>query len=159
MKTWTLLIPLLLSACSTAERVEYSPKSISNKAYATKIIEQVIMQQPDKYRPESLFINDDYIGFNDGYSSKTIGIGSAAQSNTPIIASGISTTKTKSNNSRVYFNSLGPTTLWSKRSWYIIDIQNKTPSLIKRIYTRDQDNAKAFIDSIGYMKEHSTPIK
>lgn len=154
-----LLVLIALSGCSS-KIVPYEPEPVASAEYAANVIEQVSMQQPTKYRPESVLVTSDYIAYGEGYSGKSVGFGSATSlGSNGAIGLGVSRVKGKNINDRLYFNSLGPSKLWVKRGWYIIDIQNKTPSRVKRLYSRDKNAAEAFIDSINYMVEKSIPIK
>ena len=160
MKKWILLATVILSGCSASKHLEYSPEQVESKEHAARVIEQVIMQQPKKYRPEGVYVTDEYIALGEGYSSEGVGVGTAsAIGGNSAIGVSVTNTKTKGINSRLYFNSLGPSKLWIRRGWYLIDVQDKTPRRIKQFLTRDKDSAEAFIDSVNYMIENSTPIK
>lgn len=160
MKLWILVVALFIGGCAISKPVDYSPEPVESKEQAASIIEQVVMQQPLKYRPEGVYVTDEYIAMGEGYSSKGVGLGSAtAIGSNGAIGLGVSKSTTKGISTRLYFNSLGPSKLWIKRDWYLIDVQDKTPRRVKQFLTRDKKSAEAFIDSINYMVEQSTPIK
>lgn len=166
MKIWMLVL-FMLTGCAS-KLVPYSPEPVNDEVKAAQVIEQVIMQQPDKHRPESVSITKNYIAFGEGLSSTTTGFSSGTATATVVgdrviagsgFSSGVANTTTKYVGSRIYFNMLGKTYLYTKRDWFILDVRNKSNKRIKRVYTRDRNSAEAFIDSLHYMAEHSTPIK
>lgn len=59
---WMVLLALSMTGC-TSTLVEYSPQGISEQeAYA--VIHQVVMAQPQTLRPDSVYIDQHYMGFN-----------------------------------------------------------------------------------------------
>lgn len=154
-----LLTLLALSGCA-ATQIPYSPTISENRNDASKIIEQVVMEQPTKHRPDSIVIGEDYIGFNEGFESKTSGFASGTYiGGGSTIASGFSRTKTRSVGDRLYFNSIGSSALYAKRDWYIIQVKNRSGKVVKRFYTRSKIKAESFIDAMFYLSVHSDPIK
>lgn len=159
MKIWQLLSAFLLAGC-TATQIPYSPETVTSKEDSERIIEQVIMEQPAKYRPESVLITDDYLAFGEGYSEKSVGMASGTKlGSSAVIGVGSSRTKGKEINSRLYFNSLGVPLLYAKRSWYIIQVVDNHDAVLKRYYTRDKHKAESFIDALTYFIVHAEPIK
>jgi len=146
------LLIVFLVACS-AKNVAYTPSPIISKEKAAQIIEQVLYEQPMKYRPVSVFISGEILGFSDGVSSKTKG-GGVVLGNENGLAVGIGSSKTltKEINRRIYFNSIGNPQLFTKRDWFIIQMVNKNNRVIYNVYTRDENKAKKYIDSINYMR-------
>jgi uncharacterized protein YceK len=59
MRVLILAALLLLSGCAS-KIVEYQPMAIGD-AQARSMIEQVLMEQPQKLRPEHVVITDDYV--------------------------------------------------------------------------------------------------
>lgn len=159
MKIWHLLSILLLTGC-TATQVPYSPEPIMSREDSERIIEQVIMEQSAKHRPESVLVTDDYMEFGEGYSEKSTGLVSGTKlGSNAVIDVGSSRTKGKEINSRLYFNSLGAPELFVKRDWYTIQVVDGKGRRLKRFYTRDEQKAEAFIDALTYFIVHANPIK
>lgn len=154
-----LVFFVLLSGCS-ATQVPYSPEPMTNREDSARVIEQVIMEQSAKYRPESVLITDDYLAFGEGYSEKSTGLASGTKlGSNAVIGVGSSRTKGKAINSRLYFNSLGVPQLYTKRGWYIIQVVDNHDAVLKRYYTRDKHKAESFIDALTYFIVHAEPIK
>lgn len=159
MKIWHLLSILLLTGCA-ATQVQYSPEPMTNREDSERIIEQVIMEQSAKHRPESVLITDDYLAFGEGYSEKSTGLASGTRlGSNAVIGVGSSRTKGKAINSRLYFNSLGAPRLYTKRGWFIIQVVDNHNAVLKRYYTRDKHKAESFIDALTYFIVHAEPIK
>lgn len=159
MKIWKLLSILLLTGCS-ATQISYSPEPVSDREDAVRIIEQVVMEQPAKYRPGSVLVTDDYIAFDEGFETRTsgFGVGNAIGKNTAI-ATGTSRSVSKAIGGRIYFNSVAVPNLYKKRDWYVVDVLDSKSRRLKRIYTLDEKKAEAFIDSFSYFADHAEPIK
>ncbi len=149
MKSLILVLSLFLFGC-TATQIQYAPNSVENKALATQIIEQVIMEQPLKYRPEGTLITEEYLAFGEGFVSKGSTVSNALLV-TDNSAVTIGSTKVESKNiaSRLYFNSLTGMDLFHKRDWYIVQLRNDENRIVRRFYTRNQNKAKRFIDAMS----------
>lgn len=154
MKLFKFGLVLLLSGCA-AQQIPYAPEPTANKNDAQRIIEQVTMEQPTKYRPQNVLVTDDYIAFDEGYTGKTVGSATAIN-NTAV---GYAVTKGKNVGSRLYFNSLGVPTLYKKRGWFVVQLVDSNDQILKRLYTRDEAKAEALIDSVVFFNIHAKPIK
>ena len=149
MKTirFTLIFIILLSSgCAT--QIQHIKQGEMDQNSAVKIIEQVIMEQPAKHRPENIIVTNDYLG---------IGSGSVTKGKvfvTEIYNVGLGTTKhlTKNINERIYFNSIGTIKIFEKREWYIIQLFSKEGRIYKYIYSLNKRKAMKFIDAINYFK-------
>ncbi len=152
------LLPLLITGCS-ATKLAYSPEAVETRNDAVRIIEQVVMEQPTKYRPGSVLVTDDYIAFDEGFETRTSGFGVGnTVGNSAVIATGTSKSVSKAMGSRIYFNSISTPDLYEKRGWYIVDVIDSNQRRLKRIYTRDEGKAEAFIDSLTYFSINAKPI-
>jgi len=148
IQRFLLLSFLLLSGC-TATSIPYSAQLVQSDELAAKIIEQVVMEQPLKYRPEGVVITKDYLGVADGIEVKGHSLSSGVV-NSQLVFSSINL-KTLDVSTRYYFNSLSRLELYSKRDWYIVQLKNDEHHIVKRFYTRRLDKAERLIDSINHM--------
>ncbi|EJG0692429.1 sensor protein [Vibrio parahaemolyticus] len=149
MKKWFVLLAFLLTGCA-AKQVPYSPSDMVNTEVSASVIEQVIMEQPKKFRPEGLVVTSSYIGLSEGQNSKAVAISHYNDSSNLLISS--SNIRLSDINSRYYFNSIMALELYSKRDWFIIQLKNDEQRVVKRFYTRSLEKAQRFIDSINHMK-------
>jgi len=150
MRLLILILPLFLFGC-TATLLQHTPNPVESKVLATQIIEQVVAEQPLKYRPEGMLITDEYLAFGDGTISKGRGVASSTLiSNTSAISIGVTKTKSKHVTSTLYFNSLDGMELFHKRDWYIIQLRNDENNIVKRFYTRSRKKADRFIDAMNF---------
>ncbi|EHR5760287.1 sensor protein [Vibrio parahaemolyticus] len=149
MKKWFVLLVLLLTGCA-AKQVPYSPSDMVNTEVSASVIEQVIMEQPKKFRPEGLVVTSSYIGLSEGQNSKAVVISNYNDSSNLLLSS--SNIRLSDINSRYYFNSIMALELYSKRDWFIIQLKNDEQRVVKRFYTRSLEKAQRFIDSINHMK-------
>ncbi len=146
-----LIIAILSVSACTATPYSYMPNPETDKMTAVKVIEQVIYEQHEKYRPESVFISDDFIAISKGTltKSRAKGVGIAVTDNVVV---GLGSTKTliKGLNQRIYFNSLGQPKLYTKRGRYIAQINNESGRALLNVAVDNELKAKKFIDSIMY---------
>lgn len=92
-KTLCVLIALLLGGC-TSKVVEYAAAPINDER-AKSVIEQVLMEQPQKTRPEQVIITSEYIAYGSGVISETNGFASAMLLGNGAFAAGASRTNSK----------------------------------------------------------------
>jgi hypothetical protein len=155
MKKCFIFIVLLLTGCA-AKQVPYSPFDVVNKKVAANVIEQVVMEQPTKFRPEGLVVTNSYLGLSEGYNSKVVAVGNYSDASNLVVLS--ANVKLSDINSRYYFNSISALELYSKRDWFIIQLKNDEKRVTKRFYTRSLEKAQRFIDSMNYMQSSTKPF-
>lgn len=155
MKKCFIFIVLLLTGCA-AKQVPYSPLDVVNKKVAANVIEQVVMEQPTKFRPEGLVVTNSYLGLSEGYNSKVVAVGNYSDASNLVVLS--ANVKLSDINSRYYFNSISALELYSKRDWFIIQLKNDEKRVTKRFYTRSLEKAQRFIDSMNYMQSLTKPF-
>lgn len=155
MKKCFIFIVLLLTGCA-AKQVLYSPLDVVNKKVAANVIEQVVMEQPTKFRPEGLVVTNSYLGLSEGYNSKVVAVGNYSDASNLVVLS--ANVKLSDINSRYYFNSISALELYSKRDWFIIQLKNDEKRVTKRFYTRSLEKAQRFIDSMNYMQSSTKPF-
>ena len=151
MKAFVITVMLLITGCA-AKVVEYTPAPITAEQ-ARSIIEQVLMEQPQKTRPEQVFFTDEYIGYGNGIVSSSSGFASAVPIGNGAIAAGSSVTSSKSVQTRIYFNSLGTATLYSKRGRWVVITRNQAGSTMNFSLVDTQQKAERFIDAMMYFKK------
>ncbi|MEZ9455008.1 sensor protein [Vibrio splendidus] len=155
MKKCFIFIVLLLTGCA-AKQVPYSPLDVVNKKVAANVIEQVVMEQPTKFRPKGLVVTNSYLGLSEGYNSKVVAVGNYSDASNLVVLS--ANVKLSDINSRYYFNSISALELYSKRDWFIIQLKNDEKRVTKRFYTRSLEKAQRFIDSMNYMQSSTKPF-
>lgn len=155
MKKCFIFIVLLLTGFA-AKQVPYSPLDVVNKKVAANVIEQVVMEQPTKFRPEGLVVTNSYLGLSEGYNSKVVAVGNYSDASNLVVLS--ANVKLSDINSRYYFNSISALELYSKRDWFIIQLKNDEKRVTKRFYTRSLEKAQRFIDSMNYMQSSTKPF-
>jgi hypothetical protein len=153
MKKLTIFVmffALFVSGCKTV-RVDYLPKPIASDRVG-RVIEQAIMEQPAKFRPEGVSIELDYIEIGGGTTTNSRSTGIGAPIGGIVVASGRERGQSKRLVTRLYYDSLGAIQLVKKRSLYIVTIRDKDRALLQRIYIRNQDRAFEFVDAIESLK-------
>jgi len=149
----TTIFMVLLTSCA-AKPVFYKPIPELNKLVAVKMIEQVLYEQHEKYRPESVFISEEFIALNKGLQSNTRGSAIAVVANRNlIIGLGSSKTLTKEMSQRIYFNSLGEPKLYLKKGRYIAQIKDVSGQTLLNVPAISEAKAKSFINSLMYFVE------
>lgn len=158
MKLSWMLLAVALTGCGHA-LVDYSPRPDMSRAEAEQIIEQVFLEDYDQgQRPESVIFTDDYVLLADGVVTRGNSIGSAVPIGNGAIASGSSKYVTKQSGLRIYYSSLGRSTLHAKRARqnrFAILIKNREGSNIRRVSTTNERSAKRFLDALEYMRTNS----
>lgn len=151
MRVLFLVAALLLVGC-TSKIVDYQPSTIS-QAQARSVIEQVLMEQPIRTRPEDVVITDKYIAYGSGVISETNSVASAVPFGSGAFAAGSSTTRSKALQTRIYFDSIGTVTLYSKRGRWVVLTRNKAGSVINNSIIDTQTKAYRFVDALMYFRE------
>lgn len=151
MKWVVLLSALILTGCAS-KVVEYQPATISDEQ-ARSVIEQVLMEQPQKTRPEQVAFTTEYIAYGNGVVSQTNGFASAVPIGNGAFASGSSTTSSKSLQTRIYFNSIGTVTLYSKRGRWVVITRNLAGSVLNSSLVDGKSKAQRFVDSMVHFRK------
>jgi hypothetical protein len=150
MKYALLLMALLLGGC-TSKIVEYQAASISDDE-ARSVIEQVLMEQPQKTRPEQVVFTNDYVAYGNGIVSQTDGFASAVPIGGGAFAAGTSRTNSKYLQTRIYFNSIGSVALYSKRGRWVVITRNYAGTVINSSLIDTQPKAQRFVDAMLHLK-------
>lgn len=150
MRVLFLVAMLLLGGCAS-KIVEYQPVTVSD-AQARSVIEQVLMEQPQSLRPEHVAITDDYVAYGNGVISETNGFAATVPIGDWAIAAGSSRTNSKALQTRIYFNSIGAVTLYSKRSRWVVLPRNQAGSVINSSLVDTQSKAQRFVDAMTHFK-------
>lgn len=150
MKAIVVAALLLLAGCAS-KVVEYKATPITQDQ-AKSVIEQVLMEQPLKTRPEQVFFTDEYIGYGNGIISATSGFASATPIGAGAIAAGTSKTSSKAVQTRIYFNSIGTVTLYTKRNRWIVQTRNQAGSVLNSSLVDTQQKAQRFVDAMIFFK-------
>src|SRR3990167_8095609 len=148
----SLFISILVVACA-AQPIEYVPQKRFDRAIAQKVIEQILMEQPDGMRPNSVAFGPDYIGFDYGEVINTKGIATAA-SVTTNVAVGVANSETSvvQMKDRLYLNSELTTKIFSKRDYFVVQILRENGKLYRNVIARSESKARAFADSIESLR-------
>jgi hypothetical protein len=149
-KPLCVLIALLLGGCAS-KVMEYAAAPI-NDEQAKSVIEQVLMEQPQKTRPEQVVITSDYIAYGHGVMSETSGFASAVPLGNGAFAAGTSRTNSKSLVTRIYFNSIGEVTLYAKRGRWVVITRSEAGSVLNNVRVDSQVKAQRYVDSMMHFK-------
>lgn len=144
-------IIILLTGCAS-KVVEYTPTPISPEQ-ARSVIEQVLMEQPLKTRPEQVVFTDGYIGYGNGILSTSSGFASAVPLGGGAIAAGNSKTSSKAVQTRIYYNSIGSVSLYSKRNRWIVQTRSSGGSVMNTSLVDTQKKAERFVDAMVFLKQ------
>ncbi|MGF1766342.1 sensor protein [Enterovibrio makurazakiensis] len=155
MKKILVFLAALLTGCA-AQQIPYSSVDMTSKELAASVIEQVVMEQPAKFRPEGIIVSTSYIGLSEGSNSKGVAVSNHNDSTNLVVSS--ANIKLSDINSRYYFNSISKLELYSKRDWFIIQLINDEQRVVKRFYTRSLEKGQRLIDSINHMKISAKPF-
>lgn len=156
MKGLMLLLVISLSGCGHV-RIDYEPRSGITKQEAVSIIEQVFSEDFGEKRPQGVYVTDQYIVLADGIVSRGTGYGSAVPVGSGAIAVGTSTVVTQEIGQRIYFNSLGDSTLHTKRARnnrYVVLVRNTEGAVQRSVNTTSLRKAERFIDALGYFRRN-----
>jgi hypothetical protein len=153
-----MLLALALTGCGHA-LVDYSPRPDMSRAEAEKIIEQVFLEDYDqRQRPDAVLFDDEFILLTDGVVTQGSSIGGATVIGHGALMTGSSKYTTRQAGLRIYYNSLGRSTLHTKRgreNRFAILIRNEEGSNMRRVSTTSEEKAKRFIDALAYMRARS----
>lgn len=133
-RIWIGLFACLLSAC-TSTLVEYPAQTIAERdAYA--VIEDVVMAQPKPLRPESLYIDRNYMGFNEPTAAGQTGTADAK-------------------GERIYFNSIDAVQLYKLRGRYTVQLFRVDGQAQRGFSMSSREQAQRFVDAIEYYRSQA----
>jgi hypothetical protein len=131
------MLTVLLTACAS-KIVSYTP--VPAPADPLAVIEQVLSEQPQKYRPENVRATGTYVEFGDGVIAQQ----SAWNPNKA---------KAKQTTVRLYYSSIAENRLRERGRWWIVQSLNKQGSLLATAWTDDRDAALRYIAALDAMRD------
>ncbi|QKE63116.1 hypothetical protein HNE05_07010 [Aquipseudomonas campi] len=131
-----VLLALLLTGC-TSTQVDYSPQGISEQdAYA--VIKQVVLAQPQTLRPDSVYIDQHYMGFNDpGAAGKPV------------------TADAKAAGERIYFNSIDSLHMYKLFGRYTVQLFRADGQALQGFTMDSRAQAERFIDAVQFYRSQA----
>jgi hypothetical protein len=151
---YVLLLVFLLAGCSYSQ-IAYQPKTDIDRTEAIAIIEQVLLEDYNaQLRPVEVRVGNEFIELHDGLVSKGSTIGSAVAVGYGAIGASNSTTVTRAAGQRIYFSSLGTSTLHSKRmrdNRHVILVRNREDIVLRKVRTTNLSRAHRFLDALAYL--------
>jgi hypothetical protein len=154
----TLLIMLLGALLFGCHRfVDYSanPTSFSSSTEAIELLERIFHEDYGKQKVESVAIYPKYIILSDGIVSRSDGTAVAAPIGGGAIASGTTKTVTQHAGQRLYFSSLGKSTIHQRRlrsGRYVVIVRAHDGAELRKVSMRTLTDAERFVDAIEYLK-------
>ncbi len=141
----------MLTSCGTTP-TNYKQKQVIPKEDAIVILEQLLMTQHPDYRPNNIFINDEFLGLDFGSVTESNTFGSGTPIGNSYFTGSYTKTETTFVGSRHYFSDIEKIKLlsWKRKlkQWYVITTYNGQGQNTANIYrTRDLNRAKLFYDS------------
>jgi hypothetical protein len=136
--------------------MSYTPVPTTTFAEAQSIVEQVFLEDyVSDQRPQSVVVGAEYILLLDGLVTTGNSVASAAPIGAGAIAVGSSKSITREAGQRIYYNSLGESTLHSRKfkaNRYVILIRNAEGATLRRINTTNLGKAQRFLDALTYLR-------
>ena len=133
---WMVLLALLLTGC-TSTLVEYSPQGISEQdAYA--VIKQVVMAQPQTLRPDSVYIDQYYMGFNaPGAAGKPV------------------TADAEDAGERIYFKNIDSLQMYKLFGRYTVQLFRADGQALQGFAMDSRTQAERFIDAVQFYRSQA----
>ena len=156
MKKISLPFVFVLLAGCVATSLLHSPRTIS-KADAEAIIEQVLMEQPAKFRPESVVFEPSYFGLGQGSSTRGRASGVGVPVGPAVLVAGGNESRTRELATRVYYSSVGTVPLYKDGKWRVIQVRNTEGYLMLKIYATNEERARQFVDAVFSLKHDAMP--
>ncbi|MBC9250504.1 hypothetical protein A9179_09490 [Pseudomonas alcaligenes] len=130
---WMALLALLVTGCSST-LVDYAPQSISEQdAYA--VIKQVVMAQPQTLRPDSVYIDQYYMGFDaPGAAGKPV---------------------TSDASERIYFNSIDSLHMYKLFGRYTVQLFRADGQALQGFSMDSRTQAERFIDAVQFYRSQA----
>ena len=146
-RLFSILAMLLLSGCGTTP-MNYESKTMPiEEAY--DVIDQMVMTQHRKWKPDYFVITDKYLGW--GYGAVSNGSSSGVVYNNVALGSSSSTIRNVSD--RVYFSKVKGVQLldWTRKfkQWYVVSLIGQNGNVIKHLLrTRSVSDAQLMMDAM-----------
>ena len=149
---------VLLVGCSAAQ-LKHTPSTNMTIGDAQALIEQVLMEQPAQYRPQSVVFTETFWGTSDGTKATGRSSGIAMPVGNVALTTGDSKSTYKELTTRIYYSSISETKLYKKRDWRVIDIHNSDGYRVFRAYATNEAKARRFIDAVAVLTAESRKPK
>lgn len=141
--------------------MDYTAVPLDTFAEAQSVVEQVFLEDyVADQRPQSIAVGPEYILLSDGVVTTGKNVASAAPIGTSAIAVGSSRSVTREEGQRIYYNSLGESTLHSRKfkaNRYVILIRNAEGATLRRINTTNLAKAQRFLNALEFLRNQRTP--
>lgn len=144
MKNVLFMSLLFIGGCSS-HLIHYSPSLLSEST--ASFVEQIVYEQPNKYRPSAIVVTKNFVEFTYSISAKNSN-SVFEVSDSSALKSGTTITPPKDIRERYYFNSMSSPKLFKKRDWYIVQLVDRSGKSLKNIFTLSEIKAKKCIDEI-----------
>ncbi|NMY41934.1 hypothetical protein HBN76_11490 [Pseudomonas sp. WS 5013] len=157
----TLLIMLLgtlLLGCHRFLDYSANPTNFNSPAEAIELLERIFHEDYGKQKVESVAVYPKYILLGDGIVSSSSGTAVAAPIGSGAIASGTTTTVTQHAGQRLYFSSLGKSTIHQRRlrsGRYVVIVRAHDGAELRKVSMRTLTDAERFVDAIEYLKQNA----
>ena len=150
MRNLFMVAAVLLAGCAT--QVPHAVSTSMSIADAQAAIERVLMEQPRKFRPQSVVFSNKFFGISNGMTAQESSAATAVVLGSGlVVANGSGESHYKELSTRVYYSSIGETKLYKKRYWRVVDVLNKDGRLALRTYTTNDESAHQFVDAIAVL--------
>lgn len=133
---WMVALMLVLAGCSST-LVDYSARGI-NEEEAYAVIRQVVLAQPQTLRPDSVYIDHHYMGFN--------APGAAGK---PVAAD------TREAGERIYFNSIDSLHMYKLFGRYTVQLFRADGQALQGFSMDSRAQAERFIDAVQFYRSHA----
>lgn len=160
---FVLFTLLVLTGCGS-KRLDYNATAPAGmtRASAERAAEQGFYEDYGKTKAMTVSIQKDFILISDGLVSKGSSIGMATGIGPAVIGQAESTTITREAGQRIYFNSLGKTTIHQKRgrdNRFIVVLRASDQGDLRHVSTRSLAEAERFANAIEFLRQDSLNIR
>lgn len=137
MKLIILATILVLSGCAAKQYTAYEALPPPTDPKGT--IERVLTEQPKKFRPESVDVQDEYVEYSNGITAKgSVWVSGSGSKREDVV--------------RLYYSSIAENRLYQKGRWWHVRSVNKQGSLIGIVWTDDLMWARKYMAALDAMR-------
>lgn len=137
MRLIILVMVLVLSGCAAKQYTDYEPLPSPIDPKGT--IERVLTEQPKKFRPEAVDVQDEYVEYSNGSTSKgSVWVPGSGTKRVDVV--------------RVYYTSIAENRLYKKGRWWNVRSVNKQGTLLGIAWTDDLMWARKYMAALDAMR-------
>lgn len=127
MSIKNVIVSVLFCVGCSSTQLNYQPEELSNTTESIELLKKTLTYQAPKYSVKSVIVKPDYIKVISGANNHV---------------------------NYIHFDYIGKISLHEKEEWRVVTVRGLHNSVIYRLYVKNENAAKDFINAVYTLKNH-----